>query len=143
MGRRKREALSQEEKKFRAEIAEKFSEAIRTRCNGNKTSAAFALGISRQALYNYLNGHQTPGGSVIQRACIEWQITLNDRGYMISTSSFPEISRELKPQPESPAMQQLSLFEAIQSLENEQLSIKVVQKSKQAIQLEVSLRFAG
>ncbi len=84
MGRKKKEPISKAESEFREEISQKFPKAIEVNHRGSIAKAASALGISRQALYNYINKTQTPSASVIQRACRLWKKTLTDQGELVN-----------------------------------------------------------
>jgi transcriptional regulator with XRE-family HTH domain len=122
---------------FRREVAESFRAALK-RKGITKTQAADDLGISRQAFYKYLSAQTAPKGPVLQRACQIWGITLNYRGLVIAETSFPK-ARIKK---ESTPVQQL-LFDALKSLSDENLEIKILRRRAKSVLLSIEIRFAN
>src|SRR5258708_24504011 len=72
---------------LRSEIARKFKDAI-TALRISKTRAAEDLHVSRQMLYQYLEGKSLPGHAVLQRACSAWKLELNYKTLIVNTASY-------------------------------------------------------
>lgn len=107
----------------------------------SKKLAAATLGVSRQMLDIYLTGKSAPGPDIILRAMKAWNITFTYRGREIASS---QLSRPALVEIQSAAEQlQLPLRDAIHSLGEEDLRIRIAKKQADRIELQVSIRFAG
>jgi hypothetical protein len=124
---------------FRAEVARKFSEAIKRR-NVSKTRAARDLRVSREMLYRYLRAEAEPRPDVLARACRLWSISLNFRGASFTYSSFA--SADSTPE-DSRIPKQSTLFDAIGTLRETDIRTKVLRKRSRSVELSVTIRFAG
>src|SRR5579871_3555972 len=97
---------------LRQEIGRKFAEAINA-LRISKARAARDLGVSRQMLYEYLNGKSLPDHTKLERACTAWNLELNYKTVTVTAKSFPKPSGP----PLRPTEQlKLDLQEAIQNL---------------------------
>jgi hypothetical protein len=133
MGRKP--GISRSEQLFRAEIARSLSAAIGDE-RGAQSRAADKLGISRQAMSLYLGMKATPSSAVLGHACAIWpQLSFDVEGIKLNSSNFKP------PQPQSASAVQMSLFDAISEVENQQLDVKVIKKGVHSIDLKVSIDF--
>lgn len=104
-----------------------------------KKDAAKTLRVSRQMLDLYLDGKAMPGPDVILRAMKEWNFPLNYRGREITSS---QLSRPMVTATHAePEQLLLPLKDAIHSLDERDLSVRIAKKEPDGIQLEVSIKF--
>src|SRR5436305_10472486 len=137
MGRRR--GISSTERAFRERFAEELQAAIGSN-RGAASAAAKKLGISRQAIFLYLNSRATPGAEVVRRVCQLFKLSLNVKGQIVSESSYRKTSRE-RPQ-NVPPLQLPLLPDAIRALNNEQLEIEVLNKIGDSVDLKVRINFS-
>jgi len=126
-----------------SEFCDEFAAKLRQAVVGKMTkkSAAATLGVSRQMLDVYLNGKSAPGPDVALRAMKAWNFTLKYRGREITSS---QLTRPAVVEIQGAAEQLLlPLRDAIQSLGEEDLRIRIAKKQADRIELQVSIRFAG
>jgi transcriptional regulator with XRE-family HTH domain len=119
---------------LKREVAAKFQEALQ-RHGLTKTQAALSLGISRQMLHQYLTGNS----ATLSRACHAWGISLSYKGLEFDQRAF----RPLGAHPLREVPVQLSLFDALDSLRDGNLDVKVLRKSKAGLELRVCIKFAS
>lgn len=131
MGRRK---INESDLAFRKEIAGKLSSAMKQR-NLNQTAAAIELGISKQALSQYLREKATPQGEILAGVCAKWNITLQYRGTKFGHAAFGAKARDGKPD-----VFQMELFEEPQVFENERVIVKIAKTSKATLQVTVHVK---
>lgn len=135
MGRRS--GFSTTERAFRQEFAQTLREAIGTK-RGAASQAAVELRISRQALSLYLSEKATPSGEVVRRACKRWGLTLNVEGHVVSEKSYPPQSPGPVP---AHALQLPLLPDALDSLKDSHLKVRIVRKLADSVELEVKIDF--
>jgi transcriptional regulator with XRE-family HTH domain len=123
---------------LKREVAAKFQEALQ-RHGLTKTQAALSLGISRQMLHQYLTGKALPNSATLSRACHAWGISLSYKGLEFDQRAF----RPLGAHPLREVPVQLSLFDALDSLRDGNLDVKVLRKSKAGLELRVCIKFAS
>lgn len=125
------------------EFCDEFAAKLRRAIVGRVTKklAAATLGVSRQMLDVYLNGKAAPGPDVTLRAMKAWNFTLKYRGREISSS---QLTRPAVVEIQGAEEQLfLPLRDAIQSLDEADLRIRIAKKEPDRIDLQVSIRFAG
>jgi len=126
-----------------SELCDEFSEKLRQAVVGKMTKklAAATLGVSRQMLDVYLSGRSAPGSDVVLRAMKAWNFTLKYRGRELTSS---QLTRPTAVEIQGAAEQlMLPLRDAIQSLGEGDLQIRIAKKQPDRIELQVSIRFAG
>ena len=140
-GLRNGKIMASFDSEFRGEVAKKFALAIQGK---SKAQAAEEIGVSRQALYQYLNSRATPKGDVLRRACVKWGITLDYRGMRLSEDQF----KKSVPKQDQDEMQ-LSLLDALNVLRDRNLTVRVERKGPTAqgeaptLELTIAIKFAG
>jgi hypothetical protein len=124
------------------EFCEEFAAKLRPAIVGmTKKTAAATLGVSRQMLDVYLNAKSTPGSDVVLRAMKAWNFTLKYRGRELSSSQW---TRPTVVEIQGAAEQLfLPLRDAIQSLDEGDLRVRIAKREPDRIDLQVSIRFAG
>jgi len=133
MGRKP--GISRSEQLFRAEIAKALSNEIGDK-RGAQSRAADTLGVSRQAMSLYLNRKATPSSAILGRACAIWpKLCFKVEGMVLNSNNF----KTMEPPPTSPI--QMTLFDAISVVENQQLDVRVLKKGVHSIDLKVSIDF--
>jgi transcriptional regulator with XRE-family HTH domain len=125
---------------FRAEIAQKFKEAIAT-LRISKAQAARDLNVSRQMLYEYLGQKSTPKHSVLRRACVAWNLELDYKGLIVNSSAFPPAITPRVADVHGPWQLDLDLQTAIEHLRDEDLLVRILRKDNGRIELRVELKF--
>ena|ERR1700687_6241244 len=123
---------------LRCEIARRFKESIAT-LRISKTQAAKDLHVSRQMLYQYLEGKSLPKHAVLQRACSEWKLELKYNTLIVNAASFPQ------PIPKGAPWRQLdlNLQAAIEQLENQNVAVRILRKVNGRVELQVDLDFGS
>jgi transcriptional regulator with XRE-family HTH domain len=135
VGRRR---LSDEDLKFRAEVSAEFSRAIQDR-GLNQSEAANQLGVTRQALSQYLLRKSTPQSPILARACTEWGLRLRYQGKAFaSPKAGPEKTRTKS----APDGLQLDLFDQPQRVENDQLVVILERSAKATLQVTIKMKRA-
>jgi transcriptional regulator with XRE-family HTH domain len=121
---------------LRHEVAVRLREAILK--NGlNVPQAAKLLGISRQALWLYLHEKSMPGGSVLERACRLWNLSLNVNGFHFTKESFgPQKKTQFK-------SEQLNLFRVLDRIRPDQIEAKLVGRVGRFYELRVRIKVAS
>lgn len=135
MGRRA--GITATERGFRREFAQALRTSIGTN-RGAASRAAAELRISRQAISLYLKEKATPSAEIIRRVCKRWGLTLSVEGLVISEKSYG--ARRSGPAP-APALQLPLLPDAIDSLQNKNLQVKIARKVGDLIELELKIDF--
>jgi hypothetical protein len=129
--------ISTSEKRFRAIFALALSSAIGDQ-RGAQSRAAEKLGISRQAMSLYLGRKATPNSALLSRVFANWpELSLKVEGIELKSSDY----RPTGPQLSLPL--QLTLFDAISEVDNQQLEVEVLRKGVQSIDLKVSIDFGN
>ena len=122
---------------FRDEVAKRLAAEIRGRRLSKKT-AAQTLEVSRQILDLYLKARVTPRPEVLRRACNAWpSLVFRFRDHVFSVTHFEQ------PSPSSEPPTQPSLFDALNSLQKENLKISIVKHEPQSLELSVRIEFAS
>ncbi|MDR3737722.1 MAG: helix-turn-helix transcriptional regulator [Terracidiphilus sp.] len=83
------------------------------------TAAASELGITRQALYNYLNAKSTPRDKKLASVMHLWKLRITVGSVTIDETSFPT------PKPHSAPAKQLDMWDKLNSIKQEDLRIGV------------------
>ncbi len=130
---------SRKDSELLREIAAQFHKAIKSR-HLPKEEAARVLGVSRQTLYAYLGATAMPNAEVVARALHAWDVKLNYRGHTIAAEWYGEKGLR-RPKPAEPY--QLSLLDAIDSLDKRDVEVAITRKDPERIELQVSLKFVG
>ena len=122
---------------FRDEVARRLGDEIKQR-HLSKKAAAQTLEVSRQILDLYLKAKVTPRPEVLRRACKAWpNLVFRFRDHVFSVTHFEQSA----PAPNS--AKQLSLFEALNSLQKENLKISIAKHEPQSLELSVRIEFAS
>jgi transcriptional regulator with XRE-family HTH domain len=127
MGRRA--GVSDAERKFRKQFAEKLADVVGSK-RGAQTRVANELGVDRQLVSLYLKGDTTPGQEVLRRTRELWGFPTEYGGLPLGAEPFP---RRFAPRIEP---QQLKLFS-----EDQQLKVVVLRRSVDSLELKVSINF--
>ena len=104
MGRRR---TSDDDRRFRTEIAQQFRDAMKARGLKTQTQAARDLNITRQAFSQYLLEKTTPQAEILARACARWDLTLKYR-----TAEFKRGAFRGQEEKTGPGVFHLALFRA-------------------------------
>jgi len=124
---------------FREEVAHRLMKEIQVRRLSKKMTAE-TLGVSRQILDLYLKAKVTPRPEVLRRACEAWpDIVFRFRDHVFSVTHF----RENAPAAAQQASRQMSLFEALNSLQKENLKISITKHEPKSLELSVRIEFAS
>lgn len=132
---------------FLAEISQRLREGLKRRDDvarekGNRytrSDAASDLDVSRSSLQFYLAGTHMPSSDVLRRAMELWGIEFTYRGRRLSFLDLQPLKAPA--QMKSPLPVQLSLWDSIKILKNDDLSVKVDHKSPRSITLQVEIGF--
>lgn len=117
-------------------MSRQFRAAIQGR---SQAEAASEIGVTRQALNQYLNRKTTPQGDILARACAKWGIaTLKYRGVDVKASAFRAI--ETKPQPDA---LQLDLLREPIRLENNDVVVTLRRSRRETLQVTIQMKKAG
>ena len=135
MGRRP--GISSTEMAFRRAFADALRQVIGSE-RGAASRAAGELRISRQAISLYLKQKATPSAEVVRRACQRWALTLDINGNIVSAASFHKPDQG--PIPASPLQLRL-LPDVLDSLNDENVKVKIARKIGESVDLEVRIEF--
>jgi predicted DNA-binding transcriptional regulator AlpA len=136
---RGRPKLTADAQKFREEIARELNAAITSRKLKVK-AAAEALGVSRQAFYQYLSATATPHPETIARAMDLWNIEPSYRGEKITRGALGDRKRH-----SAPPLTQLSLsslFDVPQECHNENLVVTVQSSRNSVLHVTIKMKKA-
>lgn len=134
MGRRR---LTEADYAFRREVAAKFREAMKER-RFDQTMAARDLGITKQAMSQYLAEKSTPQGEILARACARWNLTLKYRNAEFGRGAFATQATNAAPE-----VLQMDLFREPQVFANNHLEVTVSRAHKFALQVTIKMKHAG
>jgi transcriptional regulator with XRE-family HTH domain len=129
LGRRK---ISDDDRRFRGDIADLLGKQMKKR-NLNQTEAAKELGITKQALSQYLLEKVTPQAEILAHICAKWDVTIPYKGKEFGRKAF-RVEERL----EKPEIAQMDLFKEPQRVENDRVVV-ILSRSKQAT-LEISIQ---
>jgi transcriptional regulator with XRE-family HTH domain len=118
---------------YRAEVARTLRRAIGTK---KQAEAARELGISRQLLNLYLREKATPKPALLAKACKKWGMKFSYAGIEIPGNATYADNGQLRPNPV-----QLSLFQAIDTLRDADIAVKIDAKQSDTVRLKLELRF--
>jgi transcriptional regulator with XRE-family HTH domain len=125
-------------KRLRQLVAEAFRKAIEEN-NLSKTEAAKALGISRQALYGYLNGKSLPGAQILAKAFEHWNMAFREDGLSIDKDAFA-----LQKRAQSRKETQGELFRALAEITpNEIVETKLIRSPGKTVEFRIKIRVAS
>jgi len=140
-------ARSPQNHEFLAEISQQLREGLQrrdelARKQGKRFTripAAKELDVSRASLQFYLAGTHMPSSDVLRRAMELWGIELTYRGRKLTVLDLKplKVPAEVK----SPPPVQLSLWDSIKILKNDDLSVKVDRRGPRSITLQVEIGF--
>lgn len=118
------------------EIGDAFASALRQMLKQKKLTvkaAARELGISRQAFHSCLAG-RLPRRKTLNRAVHKWDLKLDLGRYSFDKRDFPAESKKL----DTSEMQQRSLWEILDSLQQDNLHVAVKRVGK-ALRVDVRI----
>lgn len=120
------------DKRFRKEVAEKLLLGMEAK-GLSKTTLAKRLGISRQALYNYLYEKNTPNSEVIALICRELEVDIKYRDMVLSAGDFSPTRSRPKAVPKQLRLKEIS---------PEQVHVRVGKRSDRSVEFILELRIA-
>jgi transcriptional regulator with XRE-family HTH domain len=120
----------------RHEIATRLREALDLR-RLTISEAAKLLGVTRQALWLYVNEKAMPGGRVLERACRKLDLSLTVNGFLITKEAFGPAIAKTAPS------EQYELFRAFAEITPDQIETKLVRSSKDLFELRVRIKKAS
>lgn len=140
-------ARSPQNKEFLAEISQQLREGLRqrdelARREGRRYTRADAAGdlnVSRSSLQFYLAGTHMPSSDVLRRAMELLGVELTYRGRKLTVLDLQPVN--VPAQVKSPPPIQLSLWDSIKILKNNDLSVRVDHKGPRSIILQVEIGF--
>jgi transcriptional regulator with XRE-family HTH domain len=106
-----------------------------------KKAAAATLGVSRQMLDIYLKGQAMPGPDVILRAMKAWGFPLSYRGREVTSSLLAKPTTNGRNKTAEQLL--LPLRDAIDSLSEGNLAVKIASRQADRIDLQVSIKFVS
>jgi len=129
--------VTRAEMEFRREVARAFRDEMKKR-HLSVVAAASELGVSRQSLHKYLACSATPRSSLVSRACLRWNLSMNVYGKTFTAGAFaaPGASGTSTPA-------QLTFPEILQSLRDRDLEVRLVRVRGDALELKLSIKFAS
>jgi DNA-binding XRE family transcriptional regulator len=92
--------------------------------------AASKLRVSRQALYDIMDGKYCPSMALIQRACQAWKLEFKFRGLNVG-----EVTLHRKRSQSNLPVQTNLVFEALELLEKQPLAVVKAQRVGKAVEL--------
>ncbi len=132
MGRKA--GVTHNEARLRAHLAIKLRAAIGNK-RGSISRIAQELGITKQALSLYLLEKATPSAETLRILCAGLKLRLDIEGAIVSAND---------PMPQqTQSAEQLTLFEAISSVDSKQLRVELVNRGSQSMELKVSIDFTA
>ena len=140
-------ARSPQNHEFLAEISQQLREGLQRRDElarkqgkrYTRIQAAKELEVSRASLQFYLAGVHTPSSDVLRRAMELWGVELTYRGRKLTVLDLQPLNAP--PQVKSTPPVQLSLWDSIKILRNDDLSVRVDRKGPRSITLQVEIGF--
>jgi hypothetical protein len=120
--RRGRPKLTGDAERFREEVGRQLRAVVSSR-NLKVSAAADALGVSRQAFYQYLRAKATPHPETIARAMDLWSIEPIYKGERISRGALGVREGRVDAPPAQLSL--MSLFDVPQECHNENLIVTV------------------
>jgi hypothetical protein len=140
-------ARSSPNHEFLAEISRQLREGLQrrdevARKQGKRYTrvlAAKELDVSRASLQFYLAGTHTPSSDVLRRAMELWGVELTYRGRKLTVLDLQPLN--VPAEVKSPLPVQLSLWDSIKILKNDDLSVRVDRRGPSSITLQVEIGF--
>lgn len=140
-------ARSPQNHEFLAEISQQLREGLQRRDElarkqgkrYTRIDAAKELDVSRASLQFYLAGTHTPSSDVLRRAMELWGVELTYRGRKLTVLDLQPLN--VPAQVKSPPPVQLSLWDSIKILKNDDLFVKVDRRGPRSITLQVEIGF--
>jgi transcriptional regulator with XRE-family HTH domain len=140
-------ARSSPNHEFLAEISQQLREGLQRRdelarkqgTRYTRIQAAKELDVSRASLQFYLAGKHTPSSDVLRRAMELWGVELTYRGRKLTVLDLQPSN--VLAQVKSPPPVQLSLWDSIKILKNDDLSVRVDRRGPSSITLQVEIGF--
>jgi len=133
MGRRR---ISPDDKLFRLEVSQKLKAAMREH-DLTESDVARELGISRQAVNQYVNAKSTPQGDILARACAKWGIRLRFRGAEFSGKAFGAAFVRSEPD-----VLQMGLFKDPVRLGNDDVEVVLERSRKSTLRVTIRMKKA-
>lgn len=118
---------------FRAEVARKLEEGLKAK-SWSKAGFAKRVGISRQALYNYLKKKNTPSSKRMHLFCKELDIEIEYGGKTYGASDFAVRAES------SPTGTQLPLD--FRGIRPDQLRVRLGRKAAKSVEFVVQVKIA-
>jgi transcriptional regulator with XRE-family HTH domain len=131
VGRRR---ISEADRLFRHDIANQLRAAMKSR-ELNQTDASRELGITKQALSQYLREKSTPQGDILARVCAKWRITVRYRDTEFTLGALEAVRTRTTPE-----ALQLDLFREPQVLENAHIVVSVARSHKSTLQVTIKMK---
>jgi len=105
-------------------FAQALKQMLRDKKEPNIATAAKRLGVTRQQFHAYLNG-KLPRQERLNKAMRVWSLKLDLKEHSFTQDAFSERKHK-----ENPEWRQLSLFEALDSISNDDLQVSVKRTGK-------------
>ncbi len=118
---------------FREELANSLRIALDRR-DLSVAKVAEAVGVSRQAFYQYLNGKTTPRGEVLRKLVPLLDLKLEYSGHVFDKGAFTFVAEAQQPY----TQMRLSFDEPL-TLRGEKLRVTVVSRKEKTIELVVAV----
>jgi DNA-binding XRE family transcriptional regulator len=99
------------------------------------SQAARALGVSRQAIYDFKAGEYCPSLAVIQRACNVWALEFQIQGMTINQGSF----RQPSGSPAKKSDRQITMFDLWEQLEHRRMTVVRAQKVDGGVEMTLRI----
>jgi transcriptional regulator with XRE-family HTH domain len=134
VGRRR---VSEADRAFRRDLAIQLRAAMKSR-SLNQTEAASELGVTKQALSQYLRERSTPQGEILARICAKWGLAVRYRN-----TDFRSGALETIPSRAAPEVLQLDLFREPQIFENAHLLVSVARAPRSTLHVTIKMKQAS
>ena len=127
------------EERLRGKLAEALHR-LKAKNGSNITQLAKDAGVTKQSMSLYLDGKATPTPETLRKLCTNLKLPpLDIEGAVISLSDIR--LRKARPDPKNDKQLSLSLSEAIFTVPQENLHVRVLRRSSRSIDLKVSVKF--
>lgn len=127
------------EERLRGKLAEALHR-LKAKKAINVTQLAKDAGVTKQSMSLYLEGKTTPTPETLRKLCMNLKMpSLDIEGAVISLSDIRP--RKAHPNPKNDQQLSLSLSEALFTVPQENLHVKVLRRSSRSIDLKVSVKF--
>ena len=138
-----RHPLSDADRKFRSEVAEKFTAAMKQHGLETQSAAARELGVTRAAFSQYLLLKSTPQAEILARAMTKWGIKLRYRDKEFAVGAFGRTEAVAPPRRQDSIGLQMELFDEPQRFENDHLVVTLQRSEKATLQVTIRMKKAS